>query len=120
MGKQHINTWYDGPARIKDWLIGVSANGWTTNEHGVAWLKHFNAYTKLRTIGTYRLLIIDGHESHNSVDFQDYCREYKIITLQMPPHSSHLLQPLDVGCFSPLKRAYGNEIMAERPTIRYL
>lgn len=28
----------------------------------------------------------------------------------MPPHSSHLLQPLDVGCFSPLKRAYGNQI----------
>lgn len=28
----------------------------------------------------------------------------------MPSHSSHLLQPLDVGCFSPLKRAYGNEI----------
>jgi hypothetical protein len=24
----------------------------------------------------------------------------------MPPHSSHLLQPLDVGYFSPLKRAY--------------
>jgi hypothetical protein len=28
----------------------------------------------------------------------------------MPSHSSHLLQPLDVGCFSPLKRAYGREI----------
>jgi hypothetical protein len=25
----------------------------------------------------------------------------------MPPHSSHLLQPLDVGCFSPLKHYYG-------------
>ena len=24
----------------------------------------------------------------------------------MPPHSLHLLQPLDVGCFSPLKKAY--------------
>ena len=24
----------------------------------------------------------------------------------MPAHSSHLLQPLDVGCFAPLKRAY--------------
>jgi hypothetical protein len=24
----------------------------------------------------------------------------------MPPHTSHLLQPLDVGVFSPLKRAY--------------
>jgi hypothetical protein len=24
----------------------------------------------------------------------------------MPPHLSHLLQPLDVGCFAPLKQAY--------------
>jgi hypothetical protein len=30
----------------------------------------------------------------------------------MPPHSSHLLQPLDVACFSPLKRAYGDAISA--------
>jgi hypothetical protein len=28
----------------------------------------------------------------------------------MPPHSSHLLQPLNVGCFSPLKRAYSREV----------
>jgi hypothetical protein len=28
----------------------------------------------------------------------------------MPPHSSHLLQPLDVGSFSPLKRAYSHRI----------
>jgi hypothetical protein len=26
----------------------------------------------------------------------------------MPPHSSHLLQPLDVGCFSVLKKSYGS------------
>jgi hypothetical protein len=30
----------------------------------------------------------------------------------MPPHSSHLLQPLDVACFSPLKRSYGDAISA--------
>jgi hypothetical protein len=28
----------------------------------------------------------------------------------MPPHLSHLLQPLDVGCFSVLKRLYGRLI----------
>ena len=28
----------------------------------------------------------------------------------MPPHSSHLLQPLDVGCFSPLKTAYSRQV----------
>ena len=62
------------------------------------------------TQGAYRLLIVDGHESHNSHKFHKYCKEHKIIVLCMPQHSSHLLQPLDVGCLSPLKRAYGNEI----------
>jgi len=28
----------------------------------------------------------------------------------MPPHTSHCLQPLDVGCFGPLKLAYGRQI----------
>jgi hypothetical protein len=28
----------------------------------------------------------------------------------MPSHSSHLLQPLDIGCFGPLKKAYGDQI----------
>jgi hypothetical protein len=27
----------------------------------------------------------------------------------MPPHSSHLLQPLDVGYLAPLKKAYGRQ-----------
>jgi hypothetical protein len=56
------------------------------------------------------MLIIDGHESHNSAEFQQYCKDQKIISLCMPAHSSHLLQPLDVGCFSPLKKAYGDEV----------
>jgi hypothetical protein len=28
----------------------------------------------------------------------------------MPPHSSHLLQPLDVGVFAVLKRLYGRAV----------
>ena len=62
-------------------------------------------------MGGYRLLIINGHESHYSVDFQDLCKEKNIILLCMPAHSSHLLQPLDVACFSPLKRKYGDAIL---------
>jgi hypothetical protein len=44
------------------------------------------------------------------VAFDLYYKENNIITLCMPPHSSHLLQPLDIGCFSPLKAAYGRQI----------
>ena len=28
----------------------------------------------------------------------------------MPAYSSHILQPLDVSCFSPLKKAYGRQV----------
>ena len=93
----------------KDWQIGVSKNGWTTNELGLEWLKHFIQHTTARTVGSHRLLIIDGHESHKSLTFQNLCEGSKIITLCMPAHTSHILQPLDVGCFDPLKRAYKTE-----------
>jgi hypothetical protein len=106
-GKHHLSAWYKEEDLPHDWVIAVSENGWTTNELGLEWLKHFDKHTKWRTVGSHRLLIIDGHESHNSLEFQQYCKENKIITLCMPPHSSHLLQPLDVGCFAPLKVKYG-------------
>ena len=106
--KHHDKAWYvNNP---KDWRIGVSKNGWTTNELGLEWLKHFIHHTEAATVGSYRLLIIDGHESHQSLEFQNLCEESKIIALCMPPHASHILQPLDVGCFAPLKQAYKNEI----------
>jgi hypothetical protein len=108
-GKHHLSAWYKEEDLPQDWVIAVSENGWTTNKLGLEWLKHFDKHTKGRTVGIHRLLIIDGHESHNSLDFQQYCKESKIITLCMPPHSSHLLQPLDVGCFAPLKVAYGRQ-----------
>jgi hypothetical protein len=58
------------------------------------------------------LLILNGHDSHQSLKFEELCKENNIYTLCMPPHSSHLLQPLNVGCFSPWKRAYSCEIEA--------
>src|SRR4051794_32409664 len=56
------------------------------------------------------MLVLDGHKSHVSAKFEDYCKRNCIITLCLPSHSSHLTQPLDVGCFSALKRAYSHEL----------
>ena len=56
------------------------------------------------------MLVLDGHESHISAKFEDYCKKNCIITIYLPPHSSYLTQPLDVRCFSALKRAYGREL----------
>jgi DDE superfamily endonuclease/Tc5 transposase DNA-binding domain len=109
-GKNHLSSWSENSPLPHNWVIAVTSNGWTTNERGLDWIQHFNQYTTSRTTGRYRLLVLDGHESHHSTDFELYCKENNIITLCMPPHSSHKLQPLDVGCFRPLKRSYGAEI----------
>ncbi|RFN55658.1 hypothetical protein FIE12Z_55 [Fusarium flagelliforme] len=109
-GQWHLANWYRECDLPGDWVIALSDNGWTNNQLGLDWLKHFDRSTKDRSVGSYRLLILDGHESHHSAEFMRYCEENKIITLCMPAHASHLLQPLDVGCFGPLKKAYGREI----------
>ena len=108
-GKVHIEGWYQDEALPKDWRIEVSPNGWTNDQIGLKWLQNIfiPATNGGRTTGKYRLLVLDGHGSHLTPQFDQICSENDIIPICMPPHSSHLLQPLDVGCFSPLKRAYG-------------
>jgi hypothetical protein len=109
-GKNHLSNWYTDGGLPPDWVIKPTSNGWTNNETGLEWLKHFDKHTAARAKGPYRILVLDGHESHESAEFQEYCKVHNIITLGLPPHSSHLTQPLDVGCFSVLKRAYSRQI----------
>lgn len=112
-GRVHQTQWYQAlqSDEYSNWHIAVSENGWTNNEIGIDWLRTlFDEPTKSRARGKYRLLIMDQHSSHNTVDFNNYCEKHDIITLFMPAHSSHILQPLDVACFSPLKREYGKQV----------
>lgn len=107
-GKEMNRAWFKHLP--PQWKLGVSPKGWTSNAHGVAWIQHFDQHTKNKRSGVKRLLILDGHESHMTPEFESFCQDHDIITLCMPPHSSHLLQPLDVGCFGPLKKAYSKRI----------
>lgn len=58
-------------------------------------------------MGKYRMPVFDVHESYESTLFQSYCKSNNILCVKLPPHSSHLTQPLNVGCFGVLKRLYG-------------
>jgi hypothetical protein len=42
--------------------------------------------------------------------FINFCDENKILLAIYPPHSTHSLQPLDVGLFGPLSRAYSDHL----------
>jgi len=109
---------YKGIAQYMGWhfetsdpdaMFACSPNGWTDDELGLEWLFHFDRCTENRKDGNgrTRLLILDGHRSHITLEFCQYAIEHNIELLCFPPHSTHLLQPLDVGLFSPLQKYYG-------------
>jgi hypothetical protein len=94
-------------------FITSSSSGWTNNEVGLAWLEQvFDRCTKkkARRGREWRLLIVDGHGSHLTQDFLNYCESHRILLAVFPPHSTHTLQPLDVVCFKPLSTAYSNKL----------
>ena len=49
------------------------------------------------------LLLLDGHASHFCPEVIKMAVKEKVIIFALPPNTTHLAQPLDRGCFSPLK-----------------
>jgi hypothetical protein len=94
-------------------FFASSPTGWTNDDLGYWWLTTvFDRETKAkaRRGRDRRLLIVDGHGSHINMRFIDYCYLHRILLAVYPPHSTHILQPLDVSLFSPLTTFYSQEL----------
>jgi hypothetical protein len=93
------------------WHYGISKTGYTDTGINLYWIKTvFNPATKARAAGLPRLLISDGFGTHESADLQRFCYEENIRLARLPSHTSHKLQPCDVGPFGPLKIYYREEV----------
>ena len=93
----------------------VSDNGWITKELFFEWFKLF-----VQTISPIRpvLLILDGHTSHITINVIEFARANEIHLLCLPSHTSHVLQPLDVGVFKSFKSLFSKvctQYMAKNP-----
>ncbi|KEP45045.1 DDE superfamily endonuclease [Rhizoctonia solani 123E] len=106
---------FKGHAFMVDWFlrpntsnakISYSKKGYMTGEVGLEWIKHFDQYASPSAQGRARLLLVDGHVSHYSLDLLNYAREHNIILACYPSHTTHVLQGLDVACFARLKQLY--------------
>ncbi|KKA21666.1 hypothetical protein T310_4295 [Rasamsonia emersonii CBS 393.64] len=112
----------------REWVTAIEsvcATGWSLPTYIIfkakelqdaclRWLKNqFIPETEKRRKGAYRLLVLDGHGSHLTPQFDELCAQNNIIPICMPAHSSHLLQPLDVSVFAPLKYGYGNLVQQQ-------
>ena len=86
-----------------------SPKGWMTNEIFIKYMEHFIKHVK--PLPTQKiLLLLDGHQSHKTIEIIDLARANNITMITLPPHTSHRLQPLDVTFFGPLKTFYNREI----------
>jgi len=100
-GQALQTTWF--LSDIQDWHYTTSENGWTSNAIGGHWLEHVFLPQTRPDGDLWRLLILDGHGSHVDVDFLYMAKIHKVQLVFLPSHSSHILQPLDLSCFSPIK-----------------
>jgi hypothetical protein len=67
-GKALQTSWFPSES-APDWLYTTSENGWTSNDIGIKWLESIFIPDTQPDSDQYRLLILDGHGSHISIDF---------------------------------------------------
>ncbi len=87
-------------------LYGMSERGWTDQELFFHWMSELF----IPNIPPTRpvLLLVDGHSSHYEPDTIRMPAEEGIVIFCLPPHTTHLSQPLDVSFFGPLKRYWSS------------
>ena len=61
-------------------------------------------------MGKYRFLILDGHKSHYSNEFEQYYKNKNIFTFCIFIYLFYFFQPLDVGYFNLIKKIYDTKI----------
>jgi hypothetical protein len=60
--------------------VSASESGWSNDKISVAWLEQvFDRHTKHKALTHWRLLILDGHGSHVTQPFLDYCDRNRIL-----------------------------------------
>ncbi|KAJ3665228.1 hypothetical protein Zmor_000733 [Zophobas morio] len=91
----------------RKWGLGRSDNGWMTGESFFEYVANvWFPWVKENKIELPILLFLDGHSFHLTMALCDFCFSNEIELIALYPNATHILQPLDVGLFRPLKSAW--------------
>lgn len=83
----------------------ANVSGWMTGPNFVKAIQHFVKYTGFSP--TRQMLIIcDNHESYMCIEATNLAKENGVHILTVLPHSTHMMQPLDVGVMKPFQTFY--------------
>lgn len=98
----YTNWCTNGPENAR---YNCSPSGWMESAQFLDWFINLFIPSTSHLEGK-KLLILDGHNSHISIQLIDKATENNIELLCLPAHTSHLLQPLDVGVYKAVKQAW--------------
>lgn len=91
--------------------MDITTPRYNDSKISLEWLTRvFDPQTKAVANGRPRVLICDGFGTHDTLEILQFCFENHILLCRIPSHTSHKLQPCDVGPFAPLKTAYRDEV----------
>ena len=76
--------------------VAVTENGYM---EGSVWLKFLEFFVANVHARRPLLFVLDGFDSHLTLEAIEYARLHQIILFALPPHTTHKTQPCDVGIF---------------------
>ena len=89
--------------------FAMSDKGWTDGEIGIGYIKDFDKQTKTKANGKTRLLLLDGHNSHFTLESIQSTITANIVVFCYPEHSTHVLQGLDVVAFAASNKVWSRK-----------
>jgi len=107
-------------------IVTGQKSGWVDIPSFNAWSKKLVDWVKVRRIAlnlpenSKFLLFLDSHSSRESSETLELLKKNNIVVVSFPSHTSHILQPLDVGPFAYFKK-YSRiwKLKIKRETIKF-
>jgi hypothetical protein len=97
-GWKYMESWFHENMTGHE-VLTLSLSGYTNEGICMIWLDHFIKHNDCEPDKPWRILLIDGAKCHEAPEFVLKAKMYKIWVVKFPSHQTHLIQPLDVGCF---------------------
>ena len=102
-GRNLMKAWVQGGA--SDVYHSTSKSGWMESENFIEWFRSIFLVYANKLQGS-KILFLDGHASHINFELKRLSESNNIILFRLPAHTSHFLQPLDVGVFKTVKAGW--------------
>lgn len=102
--------WQNWTSKTNDnTCYAATANGWMEKDV----FRNYFIKSFLKAIGNARpvLLTYDGHSTHIDLKVIEEAKKANVTILKSPPHSSHLLQPLDLSVMKSLKVSWDENLV---------